>query len=571
MSTLSRAHANIAAALYESARLQPEATAIVLAQGPNAAKQLKSETVSSEQAALAAPITYVHHRFSELLAESEFLAAGLEKAGIRRGMRTVLMVPPSLEFFALMYAMLKSGVVPVLIDPGMGLKNLKTCLEEAQPEAFIGVPKAHLARKLLGWAKDSLKIKITVGGSLLWEGHSLKKLRAWGQNNPQEGLASTRPEELAAILFTSGSTGVPKGVVYSHGNFLAQIERIRETYAVEPGEVDLATFPPFALFDPALGMTSVIPLMDPTKPALVNPAAIFDAIERYQVTHMFGSPALLNRISRAGEAQAVHLPSLRRILSAGAPVPWQTLERMKKLLPPEAEIYTPYGATECLPVASIGASEILTETQAKTREGAGVCIGKPVAGVEVVILPIDDQPISDWESCMPLPQGALGEIVVKGANVTSAYFNRESSTQLAKIQESNGSIRHRMGDLGYFDSQGRLWFCGRKSHRVESTEGPLYTIPCEAIFNTHPAVYRSALVGVGEAGQALPVVCVELEKDFKGSAQQVILELQDLAQSQPHTQKIRHFLIHPALPVDIRHNSKIFREKLAPWAAKELQ
>lgn len=555
MSCVQTAPANIAQALYTSARRQPEAIAIALAQGPDRQGRLY----------------YRHYSFATLAEESERLAAGLEKAGITRGMRTVLMVPPSLEFFALMYAMFQRGIIPVLIDPGMGLANLKTCLQEAQPDAFIGIPKAHLARRVLGWARESLKVKVSVGPRLFWEGFSLKHIRSWGAQLGPCGVVDTQPDEVAAILFTSGSTGVPKGVVYQHGHFLAQIEYIRETYQIQPGEVDLATFPPFALFDPALGMTSVIPKMDPTRPAEVNPDYILDAITRYQVTHMFGSPALLNRVSRTWEAQGVSLPSLRRILSAGAPVPWQTLERLQKLLPAEAEIFTPYGATECLPVSSIGSREILTETRAQTCQGAGVCIGRPVAGLEVAIIPIQDEPVAAWQQVQPLAVGQLGEITVKGPNVTTAYFNRERSTRLAKIPDSDGQVWHRMGDLGYFDEQGRLWFCGRKSHRVETAQGTLYTIPCEAVFNTHPAVYRSALVGIGARGQQLPVICVELEKNFQGSPQQVILELQDLASQYPHTSSIRHFLIHPGLPVDIRHNAKIFREKLVPWAAKAIR
>lgn len=547
--------ANIASALYASYQAQPQATAIILAQKPDRQGR----------------ISYVHHSFETLVTESEVLAAGLKHAGLTPGMRTVLMVPPSLEFFSLMFALFKSGIVPVLIDPGMGLSNLKTCLQEAQPEAFIGVTKAHLARKVLGWAQGSLKHCVTVGPKLGWSGPTLAQLRRMGQKSPSKGVAPTRPEDMAAILFTSGSTGVPKGVVYQHRQFLAQIERIRETYAVQPGEVDLATFPPFALFDPALGMTSVVPWMDPTKPALVNPQYIFDAIDRFGVTHMFGSPALLNRISRYGQEKKIQLPSLRRVLSAGAPVPWQTLERMQALLPPEAEIFTPYGATECLPVASIGSREILAETQALTRVGKGVCIGKAVSGVEVSIIPITDTPILEWDQSLVLPMGELGEIVVKGDNVTTAYYNRAASTELAKISDPDGGVRHRMGDLGYLDAQGRIWFCGRKSHRVITPQGTLYTIPCEAIFNTHPDVYRTALVGVGEPGSCFPVICVELEKAAKKSPEQVILDLQDLAQQYDHTRSISHFLIHPALPVDIRHNSKIFREKLAPWASETLR
>jgi acyl-CoA synthetase (AMP-forming)/AMP-acid ligase II len=102
----------------------------------------------------------------------------------------------------------------------------------------------------------------------------------------------------------------------------------------------------------------------------------------------------------------------------------------------------------------------------------------------------------------------------------------------------------------------------------------MYTVPCEAIFNQHPRVYRSALVGVGPAGRQRPVIIVEPWPDRRpqSKAEQTALlaELHGLAQAHPHTQPIQDFLIHPAMPVDIRHNAKIFREQLAVWAANRI-
>jgi acyl-CoA synthetase (AMP-forming)/AMP-acid ligase II len=155
--------------------------------------------------------------------------------------------------------------------------------------------------------------------------------------------------------------------------------------------------------------------------------------------------------------------------------------------------------------------------------------------------------------------------------VTRSYFNRPEATALAKIPDpAAGSFYHRMGDLGYLDRQGRIWFCGRKSHRVVTGRESLYTIPCEAVFNTHPAVFRSALVGVRRTTETEPVLCVELEPASRSMApDQLRTELQALAVKHAHTRDIKTFLIHPAFPVDIRHNAKIFREKLAVWATKQ--
>ncbi len=550
------ATANVAAHLPEMARLQPETPAIYIPHGHDGQQQT----------------TYIQYSFAELDQESSRMASALESIGIKRGVRTVLMVPPGFEFFALTFALFKTGAVPVLVDPGMGVKNLKTCLAEAQPEAFIGIPKAHLARLLLGWGKPTIKILLTVGRRLLWGGSTLGKVLAKVPKDQKYDTAQTADDETAAILFTSGSTGVPKGAVYSHGNFSAQVELLRQVYDIRPGEIDLPTFPLFALFAPALGMTSVVPEMDFTRPADVDPVKIVAAIEKFQITTMFGSPALINRVGRYGEAHGIKLPSLKRAISAGAPVPAAVLQRFTNMLSAEAQVFTPYGATEALPVCSIGSTEILSETCHATDQGRGVCVGKPVARVALEIIAISDEPIADWKADLKLGVGEIGEIVVKGPQVTQSYFNRSQSTALAKIADSkHGGFYHRMGDLGYRDEQGRIWFCGRKAHQVVMREETLFTIPCEAIFNTHPSVFRTALVGVGEPGQARAVLCVELEKGTDTSnLAKIHQELVAIGADHKVTRNITTFLFHPEFPVDIRHNAKIFREKLALWAGEQL-
>lgn len=550
------AFANIAAHLPEMAHRQPETPAIFIPRN----------TPNQQQT------SYSRYTFAELDSESSRMALALESIGIRRGVRTVLMVPPGLEFFALTFALFKIGAVPVLVDPGMGVKNLKTCLAEAEPQAFIGIPKAHLARILLGWGKPTVKTLLTVGRRLLWGGSSLETLLKKVPGDQTFATAQMTDDETAAILFTSGSTGVPKGAVYSHGNFSAQVEMLRKVYDIRPGEIDLPTFPLFALFAPALGMTSVVPEMDFTRPADVDPVKIVAAIERFQVTTMFGSPALINRVGRYGEAQGVKLPSLKRAISAGAPVPSAVLERFTKMLSGQAQVFTPYGATEALPVCSIGSDEILSETCKATDQGRGVCVGKPVPGVELEIIAISDEPIPEWNDNLKLGIDEIGEIVVKGPQVTKNYFNRPRSTALGKISDpERAGFYHRMGDVGYRDGQGRIWFCGRKSHRVLTSAATLFTIPCEAIFNTHQEVFRTALVGVGEPGQQRPVLCVELEKGTDtGSLERIHQELVAIGAEHAVTRTIKTFLFHPAFPVDIRHNAKIFREKLATWAGEKL-
>jgi olefin beta-lactone synthetase len=539
------------------ARLQPSRPAVICASGRDA------------QGAVA----YAQLSFAELEEASNRLAFALDGAGIRRGMRAALMVPPSLDFFTLTFALFKAGAVPVLIDPGIGVRNLGGCLAHAQPEAFIGVPKAHAARVLLGWARSSVRINVTVGSRWFWGGRTLSKLREQVPSGGGFATAEPAPDETAAILFTSGSTGTPKGAVYTHEIFGAQVAHIRRLYGIEPGELDLATFPLFALFGPALGMTAVVPEMDASRPAKAIPATIVEAIQKFGITNMFGSPALIDRVGRHGEAQGVKLPTLRRAISAGAPVGSKVLERFAAMLPQGAQVFTPYGATECLPVASIGSDEILGETRHRTADGAGVCVGLPVPGVQAKIIRISDEAIALWDDALELPAGEIGEITVKAAHATRTYFNLPAATELAKIQDpANGGFYHRMGDLGYFDERGRLWFCGRKAHRVVTLQGMHFTDPCEGVFNTHPHVFRSALVGVRRDGAVEPVLCVELEPAARRISKDVIrAELRELGSRHARTRQIETFLFHPAFPVDVRHNAKIFREKLALWAAGQLR
>jgi len=537
---------NISRPLTEMARLQPDTRAIIF---PQEGRSLT---------------------FRELDRDSDRLAAGLGSIGIVRGTRVALLVPPSPELFALTFALFKAGAVPVFIDPGIGARNMKGCLAEAEPEAFIGIPRAQLARRLLGWGKKTIKILVTVGGGRLGGGIPMDELLRAAQDTPFVA-AETGRSEIAAILFTSGSTGPPKGAIYTHGTFAAQVEALRDLYDIRPGEVDLPTFPLFALFAPALGMTAVIPRMDFTRPGTVDPRRILGPAAEYSATTMFGSPALLNRVGRYAEKHRVKLAGLKRVISAGAPVPAAVLERFSLLLPDDAQIFTPYGATEALPVCSIGSREILGETGRLTGAGHGVCIGRPVKSISLKIVPISDTPISGWTSELPLPAGAIGEIVVRGPQVSRAYLNRPEATRLAKIPDPAGGVWHRMGDVGYLDGSGRVWFCGRKAHRVVTPQGTLFTIPVEGVFNTHPKVFRTALVGLGKPGSQQPVLCVELEKKCgKRGQEQIRRELLELGKAYPHTQGVGEILFHPAFPVDIRHNAKIFREKLAIWAEDRL-
>jgi acyl-CoA synthetase (AMP-forming)/AMP-acid ligase II len=579
--------ATVADMLPRMAAAQPDATAIYF---PSKRRNSKGE------------VEYTQVSYRELDERSDRIAAGLHAVGITRGERAALMVKPSPELFALTFAMFKAGVVPVMIDPGLGMRGLASCLARARPTAFIGIPLAHAARVALGWGRETVTKLVSVGGIGLG-GHTLARVESLGARAQRGGslgstsgsLGSTGADEVAAILFTSGSTGPPKGVVYRHRNFVAQVTAIRSLFGIEPGEVDLPTFPLFALFDPALGMTTVLPDMDASKPALVDPRNIIEPIRRFGVTTMFGSPALLDAVGRYGERERVQLPSLRRVIAAGAPLPAHTMRRWHAMLEPDADVFPPYGATESLPVACMPCREILSDTWAKTEAGAGVCVGAPVSTIDVRIIEISDDPITSWSDGLVLSDGEVGEIAVRGPVVTEAYFGDDTNTARAKIPDGD-RIWHRMGDVGWRDDRGRIWFCGRKSHRVQPSSahaasahaasahaasahagpGPtMFTDACEKVFDTHADVYRSALVGP-PLGPAHPTLCVELERGCTRAWPSIEAELRELATRTPELglDRIAHYLHYDergGFPVDVRHNAKIGREQLRGWAQERLE
>ena len=514
-------------------------------------------------------VAYSHLTFRQLDRESDCFAHGLEKAGIGRGVRTILMGRPSLEFFALTFAMFKVGAVPVMVDPGMGIVRMLECLRESRAQALIGIARAQALRVLCPRYFRTVETCVTIGRRWFWKGLTLNGIRAlpW-QPYP---IVDTSSDEMAAILFTTGSTGPAKGVIYTHGIFDAQVKLIKAQFGITPDEIDLPTFPLFALFDPALGMTAIVPDMDPTRPADVNPEKIIEAVVNHGVTNMFASPALLNRVGRHGKANGTRLASLKRVISAGAPAAPANIAQFGAMLESDAEIHTGYGATEAMPVSSFGSKEILSETARLSEQGFGICVGRPVRGIDVRIISIRDTPIEQWTDALVLNEGEIGEITVRGDIVTSGYFERPVHDANSKIPQ-DGRTWHRMGDLGWMDHKGRIWFCGRKSHRVITAGKTLFTIPCEAIFNNHPAVFRSALVGVGQPPHQRPVICIELDPEYKDTDRDILIkELLELAQSNVLTEQLDTFLFHPGFPVDVRHNSKIFREKLTVWADRKLK
>jgi acyl-CoA synthetase (AMP-forming)/AMP-acid ligase II len=507
--------------------------------------------------------------YQQLADSTQRFASGLLAEGVTPNMTAALMTPPSADFFALAFAMLKVGVIPIILDPAIGLKKVGECFAESKPDIFIGNTLTHALRVVFGWGKDTIKHNLTI------ESVKSKKLKSETLiPNPQLPLTNyqlpiTTP---AAIIYTSGSTGIPKGVLFTHENLAAQLDMLVETFNISQDEIDLPAFPLYALIDALIGVTSVIPDISFPVPGKTDPEKVIDAIRKFGVTNMFASPVVLDILAKFQQhplagTQVVgfqKLQSLKRIITAGAPATIQLQEDFRKLLNDETDLFGIYGATEVLPIAKVESREIF-EVKEKSAKGAGVCLGRPVNGAKVRIIQISESAIERWQDSLEVEPNVVGEITVQGGAVTESYIAREESNRLSKIHEG-GKIIHRMGDVGYFDEQGRLWYCGRKAHRVITNEDVLFTEQIEGIFNVHPLVYRTALVGVDRK----PVLWVELKQEVRENKDKIRDELIELAKEHQQASKIKDFLFMKKFPTDVRHNSKIIREKLAKRAAHKL-
>ncbi|MDF3057988.1 MAG: peptide synthase [Rariglobus sp.] len=508
-------------------------------------------------------IDYLSLSFAELASEVASWRAMLTARGVRRDDRVLVMVRPGLPLIAAAFALFSHGAVPVVIDPGMGLKSFLACVARSRPRVLLGVPLARLISHVCRKSFRSVEIRIPASSS------PTARLGS-GSQPSAPGTQLSTPSDPAAILFTSGSTGAPKGVCYTHGMFDAQVELIRTTYGIQPGEVDLPLLPVFALFNPALGMTTIVPEIDPSRPAAVDPKKIIQAIRQEAVTSSFGSPTLWRKLAVHCHHHHVTLPSLKRVLCAGAPVPPDLWDLMTPVLP-NGTLHSPYGATEALPVSTISTSEVLAGPALATQHGAGTCVGRPLPANEVKVIALTDAPIARITDAVELPAGQIGEIIVRGPTVTHAYDALPDATASAKIADPlTGAVWHRMGDAGYLDVAGNLWFCGRKAERVETTDGTLFTEQVEPLFNTHADVRRSALIGLGERGrQRLAVVVEPMSPELMATSadcRRFARELRELAKRLPHTSGIMLFYFREKFPVDVRHNAKIHRLALTRWA-----
>lgn len=513
--------------------------------------------------------SYTFLEFNEL---TNAYARGLEENGIGTGDRVLLMADPGLPLTVMIIALFKLGAVPVLVSPGMSPEGLAKCFEETEPKAFVGSPRANLQRKMKGWGKPTCQLSISTGRSIPGVATGMKALYKIGMGDSREIFHHSMPGDIAAISFTAGNDGAPKCVAHQHGQISAQADVMRETFDIEANEVSLSTHPLFTVFDPALNVVSAVIDVDNSQPDQADAKRLVQAIEAYKVSNLCLSPALMKTLAEHVKQEDIKLPLVRRIITFSATPRMEVIASLENALHDEARIYTAYGSAECFPATVVTNHDVDSTVEEMMESGEGVCVGQPADNTEVKVIGPSDGKYKSMLDAPVLPPGMVGEIIVRGPHCSTKYWNQEEQTTHASIPDESGDSWHRMGDMGSIDGNGRLWYCGRKSQRINTGEETLYPDQAEALFNQHPDVRHTALVGVGPTGRQMPVLCIELRHKLRpADNERVHFDLLQLAQSCGLTRSVRTVLFHPGFPTDPLNSAAIPRAALSEWAAGKVK
>ena len=498
--------------------------------------------------------------WEDLATDVERVGAGLSAAGVRKGDRVSLLVPPGIDLTVCLYACWRIGAIAVIADAGLGANGMTRALRSAAPQYLIGVTKAIAAARALRWPGKKIVVqdltparKRALG---VWK--SLEELRDSGRH--ADLPAAPSDADTAVVVFTSGATGPAKGVVYRHSQAQAQRDALIDLYGITESDRLVAAFAPFALYGAAIGIPSVVPDMEVTAPGTLTARALAGAVIAIDATMVFASPAALVNVVKTSRkltpAERTSLLGVRLLMSAGAPVPAELLRKVS-LLVPNAELHTPYGMTEVLPVADIDLDEI-----DRAGDGDGVCVGFPISGAEVAISPLDES--GDATGDLVTDPEVRGEICIRAAHARDHYDKLWATTEAA----SQPTGWHRSGDVGHLDDSGRLWVEGRMVHIIRTAEGVVTPVGVEHAAESVAGVAQAAAVGAGPSGAQL-VVLVVVTDHPKKTAGLADLELADAVRNAVDVD-VAAVLEVPQLPVDKRHNSKINRTRVAEWAERVL-
>jgi len=494
---------------------------------------------------------YTQMTFGDLLESINAYQAGLKSQGFNTGDRVILFFPPNIELYCLVIAMLASGIVPVFIDTGMGLKKVLMAIKDSRAKAIISVDKLLKMRLILP----------TLWGKQLYSVDSKKRFGIRPLTSLRMATNETMPlvdctlEQHGIISFTSGSTGRPKGADRTHFSLIQQHKAIRHDWPDQPDDVLMPAFPVAVLHNLCCGIPTVLPAMNFRAPAAVESKRIIQQIEAMAITGLAGAPAYLWRIATEINRKKINFSNIRTVIVGGAPVQPSLCRELRAAFP-QARVDVIYGSTESEPISYVSVDEVLATDLDKYQ---GYLVGKPVeiAKVEIVKLPEELSKISDI-TLAPYrvdPQ-LVGEILVCGPHVLRAYVDNPEATKENKLPAPNGEVWHRTGDTGYFDEQGRIWLTGRSKDVVIMGGKRVQPYPLERQVMDIPGIERAALVNAPKVKSTILAVSFQKQVEISNLYQQIDEQVKNLG-----FEGIEIKLMNK-IPVDGRHNSKTDRALL---------
>ena len=493
---------------------------------------------------------------------------GLLSLGLTPGKKIIMLVTPGHDFLAFSYAIIASGAVPVFIDPGIGTEKLCECIRNSGAEGAILSSKAQLLYFVKRKLFKHMSILVNASPFAVGVGTNLDFFLNFSA--AETTPADRAPDSPAMVAFTSGATGTPKGAVFSHQTLASQLQIFKEHFKLRVGSKDLPLLPIFSLYSCALGAGVVYYPTPSGRPLDLDPEQICKAVNDLQIESSFGSPTLWAKIAGFMQVHAIEINSLKKIFIAGTSVAKSLITTLNNVIP-SAQIFTPYGATEALPVTLASQSEITSLSFRAANGMEGIAVGKPLNQVEARVIRIVHGNINSEEQIQDLPAGEIGEIIVKGNNISTTYLNNQNADEANKIKTASGEVWHRIGDACYRDQENNIYYCGRVAHSVENCTKTLFSEPVELIFNRLDKVKRSALIRYN--GKA--AIAIEPEPKFFPANEQdyniFLEELKELASQTLYTKDLQDFFFFKLFPVDARHNAKIFRDQLGELASSNKQ
>lgn len=493
-------------------------------------------------------------------------AAGLRKLGIEKGDRVIIFLPMSTLMYTAMFAVQRLGAIAVFLDSWARSSHLGASAACAQPKAMISHKAAFdLIKEVPEF--NSMPLRVIAGPGNDGTYTQLEKLLESPEGTE---VVPVESEFTALITFTTGSSGTPKGANRTHRFLCAQHESLSHVVPYEAWDKDMPAFPIFSLNNLASGVTTLLPAIDLAAPSERDAASMVSQILHEKITCTTLSPSMLNGVSAYCIAHKIQLPSLRRVVTGGAPISRDNVGDFKKIAP-QSEVWVLYGSTEVEPMAHIEATEMLAMLPDPDPEIVedGVNVGHVSDDLRYKFIKIVRDSIdlkkTPWKDLEVAP-GEVGEFIVTGDHVCRDYYNNPEAFFKSKIQDAEGNVWHRTGDLARIDSKGYLWVVGRIHNVIERGDKYCFPVGPEVILKRLPSVRYGAFLGLPDKvlGSKTAVV-VEMHS---GKTADASLKMEILRLFKKNKVPVDCIYVVDKIPMDPRHHSKVEYDILRDYLIK---